>query len=247
MRRLGLCALIVLWATGCDLLFPELTRKPDMAMSDGAVSGDGGTGGPPRIAGRVCALGDLRDYRTCAPANAAFRIAVEETRDATMSDVLGVFALPLSKKLDTAIVAVVDPTGRHATSIVPLRLRDGVLDPIAVPVVLTAARDQAAFALGIPLDPARGALLAWATDDMGRPLAGVQIKKPGGMGPYTSGAGQNELEPGPATRTLGLVALFDLPAGTANLQLTPPPPLKADLFALPVRGNALTLTTLVQR
>src|SRR5262245_13799937 len=103
-----LLAGVVLLAAGCDLLFPELTPKqPDMAQPDGG--GDGG--GPPHIAGRVCALGDLRDYRTCAGAAGMFRIGVEETRESVMTDPTGVFVLPLSKKLDKVVLAAVDPSG----------------------------------------------------------------------------------------------------------------------------------------
>src|SRR6266511_2470780 len=88
---------VLIGLAGCDTLFPEFAGKPP---ADLATPGDGGAdggSGTPHLAGVVCVLTDLRDYRSCAngaPGN--LRITVEETRDVGMTDVTGHFTLALS-------------------------------------------------------------------------------------------------------------------------------------------------------
>jgi hypothetical protein len=197
----------------------------------------------PHIAGQICALSDLRDYRSCTARGGTFRITVEETREQTMSDTQGRFTLPLATRLENATLAAIDTTGQYAPSIVPLRLTNGVLDPVAIPVLAAVTRDQAALQLGVSIDPARGIVLAWVVDAKGQPLQGVALQKAGGIGPFRDGSGPNQLDPGTTTRALGLLALFDLAAPTARLTLSGGG--KSSAFDLPVRGGALTLSTLV--
>src|SRR4051794_9777530 len=103
--RCLLWASVALSLAGCDTLFPEFSGKP----ADAAVPHDGGVaddGGMPMLAGVVCILGDVRDYRSCATgAPGILRVTVEETRQQTMTDAAGRFVLPLSMKLDVATVA----------------------------------------------------------------------------------------------------------------------------------------------
>src|SRR5882724_9635238 len=97
----------VLLLSGCDALFPEFSGNGH----DAAVAHDGGAtddGGTPMLAGVVCILADVRDYRTCATGSpGSLRITVEETRQQTMTDAAGRFVLPLSMTLATATVAAV--------------------------------------------------------------------------------------------------------------------------------------------
>jgi len=104
------CGLFAL--SGCDVLFPEFNGSGDAAVPrDGGAPDDAGT---PMLAGVVCVLGDVRDYRSCATGSpGALRVTVEETRQQTMTDVTGRFSLPLSQTLATATVAAVDPSGRY--------------------------------------------------------------------------------------------------------------------------------------
>jgi hypothetical protein len=232
----------VLILCGCDKLFPEFSQKPpDLGATDGGA----GDGLPvmPHIAGQICALSDLRDFRSCTTRGGVFRITVEETREATMTDTLGHFDLQLAAKLETATLAAIDTSGQFAPSIVPLRLTNGVLDPVAVPVLSAVTRDQAALQMGVALDPNRGIVLAWVVNASGQPLSGVVLQKAGGIGPFRDGSGPNQLDPGTSTRALGLLALFDLAAPTTRLTLSGGG--KSNAFDLPVRGGALTLSTLV--
>src|SRR5512138_1894068 len=100
----ALTAAATLLLAGCDTLFPEFggSSKPaDMALVDGG-SADGGDTSP-RLAGVVCVLTDLRDYRSCAiTSTGVLRVTVEETREQAMTDPTGHFTLPLSKKLEVA-------------------------------------------------------------------------------------------------------------------------------------------------
>src|SRR5436309_2054117 len=96
---------LILLCAGCDLLFPEFAGKP----AADAASGDAGA--MPHIAGVLCALGDLRDYRSCGAATStAMRVTVEETRDAAPADGAGRFNLALSQMLDHALLAAADAT-----------------------------------------------------------------------------------------------------------------------------------------
>ncbi len=228
--------------SGCDKLFPELYGQmpPDMAMPDAA--GDGAVT-TPHIAGQICALADLRDYRSCGVRGGVFRVTVEETREMTMTDTTGHFMLPLSAKLDSVTLAAIDTANQFAPSIVPLRLKDGVLDPVAVPVLSATVRDQAALEMGFSPDPARGAVLAWVVDSAGLPQSGVSLQKPGGLGPYSDGAAPNQIQADPTSNAHGLLALFNLAAPTTRYTLSIAG--KTNSFDLPVRNGALTLSTLV--
>lgn len=242
IATLGFGALLAL---GCDTLFPEFYGSGHDAATagDGAAPDDGGTA--PELAGTVCVLSDLRDYRSCGSASTGvLRVTVEETRQQTMTDVAGHFVLPLSSALTAATVAVVDPQGNFATTVVPVRLSAGVAANLALPVVAAQTLSNAALQNGVALDPQRGMVLAWVVDPTGAPVAGAA---PNVSSALVDGAGANELDPGTATHARGTVALFDVAPTTLMLTVTPPAslPLQADTFTLPIRGGALTASTLV--
>jgi hypothetical protein len=235
---------VVLLLSGCDVLFPEFSGKP----ADAAVTGDGGVGddgGTPMIAGVVCVLGDVRDYRTCAPAaTGVLRISVEETRDATTTDIAGHFTLPLTQKLDIATVAAVDPNNNFAPTIVPVRLTNGAANNMAIPIVSQQTLQSIELANGIQADPGLGIFFGWAVDPTGKPVAGVST---GNHQALYDDAGPNALSPGTATHNDGTVAFFEVAPTSLSLTLTPPPtaPLVGDTFTLPIRPGAVTASTLV--
>ncbi|HXU72270.1 MAG TPA: hypothetical protein VN947_23260 [Polyangia bacterium] len=235
---------IVLLSSGCDLLFPEFSGNG----SDAAIPGDGGVddgGGPPLVAGVVCVLGDVRDYRTCTTAaQGVLRISVEETRDQTTTDAAGHFTLKLSQKLDIATIGVVDPANNFAPTVVPLRLTAGVASGVALPVVTQATLQTLELDNGLQADPGLGIFLGWAVDATGAPVAGVSSGNHAAL--YDDNA-PNALSPGTATHNDGTVAFFNVPPTTLSLTLTPPPtvPVSGDVFTLPIRPGAVTASTLV--
>jgi hypothetical protein len=230
--------------SGCDMLFPEFSGKPN----DAAVSGDGGVddgGTAPLLAGVVCILGDLRDYRTCATgAPGILRITVEETRQQTMTDAAGHFSLPLAMTLDVATVAAVDPANNFVPTIVPVHLVNGVAANLALPVVPAQALSSIELANGVQNDPQLGTLLGWAIDPSGAPVAGVSSGITTAL--YDDNA-PNTLSAGTATHQKGTIALFNVTPSTRMLTLTPPPaaPVSPDTFTVPIRSGAVTATTLV--
>ena len=230
--------------SGCDLLFPEFSGNG----ADAAVARDGGAtddGGMPMLAGVVCVLGDVRDYRSCAAGSpGALRVTVEETRQQTMTDVTGRFTLPLSQALTTATVAAVDPSGNFAPTIVPVHLQNGIANNLALPVVSQETLSQIELSSGIQDDPQRGTLLAWAVDPSGTPVAGVSAGITSAL--YDDNA-PNTLSAGTATHARGAIALFTITPTSLTLTLTPPAssPLSADTFTVPIRSGAVTATTLV--
>jgi hypothetical protein len=239
---LGLVACSAFPLSGCDVLFPEF------AGGDAAVPRDGGMedgGSSPMLAGVVCILGDVRDYKSCATGSpGVLRVTVEETRQQTMTDVAGHFTLPLSQKLATATVAAVDPAGNFAPSVVPVRLTNGAAAGIALPVVAVQTLMSIELANGVQDDPDLGTLLAWAVDPSGAPVAGVTTNSKSAL--YDDNA-PNTLSAGTATHQDGTIALFTVSPTSLMLTLTPPPtsPLSADTFTLPIRSGAVTATTLV--
>jgi hypothetical protein len=240
-----LAALVVVSLSGCDTLFPEFAGKP----VDAAVAGDGGVGdgGDPtlRLQGVVCILSDLRDYRSCAAGSpGALRITVEETRQQAMTDPTGHFNLPLSQKIDSATVAIVDAASTYATMIVPLRLQNGIAANLALPVVTQQSFSNLQLTSGVPGDPTHGAVLTWVIDGTGAPVAGVTVNA---ASSFVDGASSNELVTGNVTRSHGALALLDRAPNTVTLTLTTPPTLalRGDGYTVPVRAAALTATTLV--
>jgi hypothetical protein len=234
----------VLVLAGCDTLFPEFSGKP----ADAGVPGDGGNddGGnaSPAIAGVVCALTDVRDYRSCStgvPSN--LRITVEETRQMALADASGHFTLPLSMKLATATIAVVDPSNNFLPTIVPLHLSNGVAANLALPIVSAQTVQSIELNNGLQDDPSAGNILAWAVDGTGTPVAGVSTGNNAAL--YDDNA-TNGLSPGTATHAHGAIALLAVRGSSQQLTLTPPPtaPVKGDTFTLPLRAGAVTMTTL---
>jgi hypothetical protein len=244
IHRLWLVALLL--ASGCNVLFPEFFGgKPlDAGVADHGVDAAEESGAP-HLSGVACVLADLRDYRSCAVGNpGALRLTVEETREMAMTDSSGRFRFPLSQALATATLLVVDPHGQFAASVVPLRLDAGVADELALPLAPAAAVQQIALGNGATLDPARAALLVWAVDARGTPVAGATVS--GAGRPLYDDAGANQLSPGVGTAAHGAAAAFDLLPTKVAVTVTPTasPTLRPDQFTLPLRAGALTLTTL---
>ncbi len=235
----------VLALSGCDTLFPELSGKPpDAGIPTDGGSGDGGNASP-ALAGVVCVLADVRDYRSCTTGvPSGLRITVEETRQTTNADPSGHFTLPLSMKLATATVAVVDPANNFVPTIVPVHLSSGVAANLALPIVATQTLQQIELQNGVQDNPQAGNLIAWAIDGNGAPVTGVSTGNSAAL--YDDNA-PNALSPGTATHAHGAIALFSVGGSTLSLTLTPPPtlPLKADTFMLPLRAGAITMTALV--
>jgi hypothetical protein len=228
---------------GCDTLFPEFAGSPppDLSATDAGSTDAGST--TPHLAGSICALADVRDYRSCGVGpGAGFRVTVEETRDVTTADATGHFTLVTATPLAAATVAVVDPSGAFATTITVIHPLNGIADPIVLPVLSSTVRDQLFLAAGVANDPGRGALLTWILDAKAAPIPHITAARvPSSTGPFTDGPTTNELSPTASTGPHGLIALFDLPPPTATLALSPPP----TSFILPIRPNTLTLTTLI--
>jgi hypothetical protein len=230
MRRLALALILC----GCDLLFPEFAgSKPNPSGSDG--------GSAPHIGGVLCALGDLRDYRTCGGITGSqLRVTVEETRDGASADGNGHFTLPLSKMLPTALLAGADGANSFAPTVTTVSLRDGSADGVAVPLFAAQQLRQVALQNGVNPDPQKGVILGWATDVRGTPLAGVSAQAPlGSDGPFYDGAAAGQVVPGIATQDHGLVAFFNVTAGDATFTLG------QTRFQVPVRQNAVTFSLLV--
>ena len=157
------------------------------------------------IAGVVCVLADVRDYRTCAPARrGVLRITVEETRDATTTDVAGHFTLPLSQKLAIATVAVVDPTNNFAPTIVPVRLTNGVANNIALPDRLAA--DAAIDRAGERHPRSIPASASSSAGPSTRPARRSPASRPATRQALYDDAGANALSPGTATHSDGTIA-----------------------------------------
>jgi hypothetical protein len=228
MRR----GILVLLIAGCDLLFPEFAgQKP--------ADADAGT--MPHIAGSVCALGDLRDYRSCSMGTSnAMRVTAEETRDAAAVDATGHFTLPLSKMLPHALLAAADGNNTFAPTVTTVALTGGSADAVAVPLVAANILAQVAQENGIALDTKKGVVFGWATDGKGTPVAGIAAQAPAGAdGPYYDGPAASEIAPGSSTGSHGLVAFFNVPPGDAQITVGD------RLFQVPVRPSALSLSLLI--
>jgi hypothetical protein len=234
---------------GCDTLFPELFPNADMVststdMASTDMAGDAGAV-TPQIAGQVCVIADVRDYRSCATSTfgSDLRITVEETRDEAMTDLNGVFILPLSAKLTTATVAVVDSSGRLQTTVIPLRLINNAAIGLALPTVPAASVTNIATSDATTLDPNHGVVLGWAIDETGLPVANVSAN----TAILADSGDANVLVPASATGSHGAIAIVNSNVGSLTLGLTTPAssPVAGDTFVLPVRAGAITLTTLV--
>lgn len=234
---------------GCDTLFPELypnadlgSTSTDMAPTD--MAGDAGAV-TPQIAGQVCVIADVRDYRSCATSTfgSALRVTVEETRDQVATDLNGVFTLPLTAKLATATVAVVDSSGRLQTTVIPLKLTNNAAIGLALPTVPAASVTNIATSDATTLDPNHGVVLGWAIDETGLPVANVSAN----VAMLADSGSANVLVPASATGSRGAIAVVNSNVGSLTLGLTTPAssPVAGDTFVLPVRAGAITVTTLV--
>jgi hypothetical protein len=225
-------------ATGCQALFPEL-----YPTVDAATDSDGGTAvdlGGPHVSGSVCAIADVRDWKSCATLAAqGLKVEVEETTDAAMTDATGHFYLASRVQLTTATLLVIDPRGQYAETVAPIDLSTAP-DGIALPVIDAQAVANMAQSNGIPADPTHGTLLGWTIDSAAMPVSGVSVV---GQNALYEGSAANEVGVGSSTGAHGLFALFDLPAPSLQLSLSPP----ATNVQLPIRAAAVTMTTVVVR
>jgi hypothetical protein len=237
MRRLVLCALLL---SGCDVLFPELSGNPPADAGGGTDAG-----GLPHIAGAICGLGDVRDFSTCGLSpKGSFRVAVEETKDMIQADAAGNYNLPTMGALASATVSVVDATGAFVPTITVVHPNGGVLDNFAIPVVSSSEQQAMALDNGLPVDPTKGTLLAWAVDAQGKPIPGIRATGiTGAYGPLYDGNAPGLLVQAQSTGTRGLVAQLDVPPGTVTLQLTTPTS-TSTTFMLPIRAGAITVMAL---
>jgi hypothetical protein len=228
--------LSVFLCAGCSVLFPEFDNKPTPAD---AASADADP--MPHIGGVLCALGDLRDYRSCGPNNStSMRVTVEETRDAATVDGNGHFTLPLSQVLDTAILAAADSTGTLTPTVTTVALSGGSLDGVAVPVLQAHVLQQVALQNGVVLDAKKGIVYGWATDGKGVPLAGIAaLPPPGADGPFYDGPQASDVGPAAATSSHGLIVFFNVAPGDAHFTVG------QKQLQLPVRGGALSLSLFV--
>ena len=198
------------------------------------------------IAGVVCVLGDVRDYRTCATGSPGIlRVTVEETRQQTMTDVAGHFSLPLSQKLD-------DRDRGRGRSGGQLRARrscrcacpNGVANNVALPVVSAAdahaasssptacrtIRSSARCSAGPSIRRARRSPACRGNN--ARALRRQRARQPARPARDAPGRHHRAVHVTPTT---------------LMLTLTPPPtaPLSSDTFTVPIRSGAVTATTLV--
>jgi hypothetical protein len=232
----------VLTLVGCDTLFPEFAKKPDPSAADGGA--DGAPAGT-SISGGLCTPADLRDYRTCTAALApSFRITIEETRDQTLTDANGHFTLELSESIPIATLAAVDPTSGFVPTISPIHLTPGQVTT-QIPIISVEAANQLATQVGDPFDPTRGTLLVYAVDATMAPLPGISgTAGSAAIGPLYDGPQASELADGSATSARGLIAFFDVAAGSAKLHLQPAASaaVAPDDFEFPVRAGAITVS-----
>jgi hypothetical protein len=230
----------------CDVLFPEFSGKPPPDLASAGDGGSSDASSTPHLQGQVCALGDARDYRTCSVGlGGPYRITVEETRDQTMTDSSGSFTLTTARPLTIATVAVIDTSGTFTPTVTALHPAGGVLERLALPVLAAQVLGNMELSSGVSPDATRGAVVVWTVDATGAPVAGVRSTPPPlAAGPFYEGAQVNELMQGQATGSHGLLAFFDVGAGTARLGLQPPSPYFADSYELPIRSGAVTLSAL---
>ena len=129
-----------------------------------------------------------------------------------------------------------------------LHLTAGVATNAALPLLTKNVAAELASQGGFPLDSQRGVVLSYAVDPTAQPVAGViTAQVPGTFGPFYDGAAAGELDPAGPTHARGLVALFNVYPPKLRIMLTPPPsaPVRDDLFEMPVRAGAVTVSLAV--
>lgn len=237
-------ALLVL-LPGCDTLFPEFAgSRADMAMPADAQASDGG--GSSRIAGAACVLGDAREYRSCTSPAAGVRVTAEETGDVALADANGRFTLQLARPLAAATLKVTDPRGVLHAAVLPI-ITTTLSAIVSVPLVSEQTFAAIQATTGFVAEPRAGALLSYAVNVAGVPVAGARATLPGaGAGPFYDGAQAGFLDPLGPTRQHGLMAFFNAPPGSVTVQVTTPPsaPVRGDQFVLPLRAGAITISLL---
>jgi hypothetical protein len=184
--------------------------------------GDGGQGEGGQVRGQVCTLAEIRDYRLCAVAGGRSGISVtaQEAHGAAETDASGRFVLGLQAG-SPQVVTLVLADGRRQLASAAVQLQVGG-PATAVPMV-TVQRMELLRAQGIQQSPSRGALLAYVVDGSGAPVRGAQAQVRAAdrafQGPFYE-EGSEILVQGGRTGPSGLVAVFDLPPGKAELALT---------------------------
>jgi hypothetical protein len=237
MRR---SIVLLIFAAGCNLLFPELDNSSSSDMTSTVT--DGST---PEIQGQLCALGDVRDPRTCATGvPSGMHVDVEETRDSAPVDSTGAFTLPLSQALSTATLAAADPSGTYLPTVMTVRLTDGRASGLAVPLVQASLVNSLARSVGVSPDASKGVFIGWAVDAQGNAQSGAIATLNGAVGPFYEGDSVDQITPAPSTGAHGLVTFFNVPGGNVELDLLHPNGSR-DAFTLPMRADAVTLSILI--
>jgi hypothetical protein len=225
--------LLSLLLSACDQLFPP---PPDLGAMD--LASDGAAG---RATGQVCVLAELRDYRLCSLTHRHGPITVSPAEGGAevLTDQEGRFSLDLPPGPAAASLLARDPARQLQAALVQVPRSASAS---VIPMVPTD-RLALLMALGVTLDPARGAVLAYVVDGSGQPLRGVLAQVMTGgtyAGPFFE-SGLEALEPGGRTGPGGLVAVFDLVPGMATLSLSGP---RQDRYVLPVAAGAVTFSLL---
>lgn len=215
---LAILTLLVPVLGGCDQLMLLDPNNPNGL--DFSRPGDGGPGG--EIKGQVCALAEIRDYRLCAVTGGRGGISVkaQETQATAETDASGRFALTLPAG-SPQVVTLLLTDGRR--QLVPAAVQLQLGGPATAVPMVTVERLELLRAQGILQTPSRGAVLAYVVDGSGTPVRGAQAQVKAAdrafQGPFYEDGSENLVQGG-RTGPSGLVAVFELPPGKAELVLT---------------------------
>lgn len=227
--------LVLLLVCGCEEILgrpADLGRAPDLPLDASA---------PTLIRGQTCVLAELRDHRLCSPGHPHGPVTVGlASGSPSTTTVQGHFTLELPPGPPQVLVRAIDPRRQLKDALVQL-VRNG--PPTAIPMV-PAERLEPLRALGLPLDPSRGALLAYVVDPEGRPMRGVRVQVVAQDGRFQGPLfedGLEVLQRGQQTGPGGLVALFELLPGSVTLHLSGP---RQASYTLAVAADAVTFSLL---
>jgi hypothetical protein len=221
-------------SAGCGLFDTSSTPTTDASTDAGVIA----------FNGALCVLSDYRDYRTCtvvAKANVSIVVYLNLTTTViatTTTTATGQFtlAIPASDLGLSVLVYANDPTLQYFASLGRTTVVAGA--DIAVPLVTTQNVEDAALAVGVPLNGLLGISFAYMVNASGVPESGVR----GGtystaLGPFYDGATANTLNATTMTSTNGLIAYFNVPLGLATFPISSP---LATTYQSTIAMNAIT-------